>query len=294
MKKKIFSDVRVLVLIFAVATTSIFYLTIISYGDNADYSTYDGVPKAAIIDQLYSDWPNPQFQQDAKEFLESAGYQVDIFTTESVTVDFYKKLPTMNYQFVVVRTHGASEKSGDKSITLFTGERYTEEKYIQEQLFGHVKKATPLLERFYQSSPNKPSDWVQVNDTYRYLKTPANTVDETKDAYFALSPKFVKESMVGKFADTIFLLGGCNTLENPTLAKSLINRGASAVVGWDDVVGAGNNDGILLGLLHETLVNNLELEEAVDTLMKRYDEYNQIRMYKPYEATLKYYSEKNI
>ena len=131
---------------------------------------------------------------------------MDIFTTESVTVDFYKKLPTMNYQYVVVRTHGASEKSGDKSITLFTGERYTEEKYIQEQLFGHVKKATPLLERFYQSSSHEPSDWVQVNDTYRYLRTPANTFDDTKDAYFAISPKFVKESMVGKFAGTIFLL----------------------------------------------------------------------------------------
>ena len=151
--------------------------------EDAQLEAYDGVPKALIIDQLYDEMPNQHFHSRATEYLESAGYSVDIVTTQNVTVDFYKDLPKMNYKYVVVRTHGAENVN---DVVLFTGERYSEEEYIQEQLFGQVKRAAPLREIAYHVD-DSISEWVIVNSTTKYLITPANPVDETKDEYFRLS-----------------------------------------------------------------------------------------------------------
>jgi len=50
--------------------------------------------------------------------LEKAGYQVDVFTTKDITVDFFKNLPQMNYEFVVIRTHGVADFGNENSITI--------------------------------------------------------------------------------------------------------------------------------------------------------------------------------
>ena len=129
----------------------------------AQVLSYDGPPKALIIDQLYSEMPNDNFHKTATEYFQGAGYEVDIVTTENITVNFFKNLPSMNYNFVVIRTHGADNEEGNE-VVLFTGEKYTEQKYIQEQLFGQVRKATPLLEVAYNIESTGKSDWVIVNE----------------------------------------------------------------------------------------------------------------------------------
>ena len=230
----------------------------------AEVSSYDGPPKAVIIDQLYDDMPNESFHQMATSYLVEAGYQVDIVTTKDVTVDFYKNLPKMNYKYVVIRTHGA-ENADD--VVLFTGEKYSEEQYIQEQLFGQVKKATPLLELAYKvDDADGSSDWVIVNETTRYLSILAKPVDQTRNEYFAISPKLVKDAMNGRFDDTVFVLGGCNTMSNPSLAKSLIDRGSSMVLGWDDAVGNADNDRFMLFFLENILVRNADIDEVLNNL----------------------------
>ena len=229
----------------------------------AQLETYDGPPKAVIIDQLYDEIPNAKFHSKATEYLEKAGYTVDIVTTKDVTVDFYKKLPKMNYKFVIVRTHGA-ENTND--VVLFTGERYSEEEYIQEQLFGQLKKATPLREIVYKIDGSDSSDWVIVNETTMYLKTSIKPTDETIDEYFAIAPNFVSHGMEGKFHDTVFILGGCNTLSNPSLAQSLKDRGASLVVGWDNTVGSADNDLAILQFLKNLFVENKEMNEVLAEL----------------------------
>ncbi len=94
---------------------------------------------AAIIDQIHDSIPNKSFQQKALEYLENAGYDVDVYTTEDITVDFYKKLPSMNYKFIYIRTHSLEEVAKSQNSTfLFTGEKYKVNKYIQEQLFNQV------------------------------------------------------------------------------------------------------------------------------------------------------------
>jgi len=228
-----------------------------------ELQTYSGPPKAVIIDQLYDELPNDDFHTKTTGYLEKAGFQVDIVTTKDVTIDFYKNLPKMNYKYVIVRTHGA-ENSND--VVLFTGERYTEDKYIQEQLFGQVKKATPLLEISYKIDIDNSSKWIVVNETDRYMIIPANPVDDTRNDFFAISSELVEHGMNGKFDDTVFILGGCNTLSNPSLAKSLIDRGASVVLGWDNAVSNVDNDRAILFVLSGVFENNLELNHVLKNM----------------------------
>jgi len=232
---------------------------------DAENTTYTGPPKALIIDQLFNEIPNLGFYVSATEIFESAGYQLDIVKTDEVTVDFYKNLPKMNYKYIVIRTHGADNS---EDVVLFTGEKYTEDKYIHEQLFGQVKRATPLLQVVYRvtDSDGSHSGWVKVNDTTMMLKTSAKKEISAKNEYFAVAPKLVREAMDGQFDDTVFLLGGCNTMIQPTLANAFLDKGASLVVGWDNTVGSFDNDYAILLFLRDTLLAGLDTEEALSNV----------------------------
>ena len=98
------------------------------------------------------------------------------------------------------------------------------------------------------------------------MTTVANPVKEAKDEYFAISSDLVNHAMNGRFDDTIFLLGGCNTLSNPSLAKSLTDRGASLVLGWDNTVSNGDNDFALLSFLRGTLQEDSNTKQALKKL----------------------------
>ncbi len=101
-------------------------------------------PLAAIIDQLDDLFPNKRYQQKSLEYLENAGFDVDLYTTEDITVDFYKKLPSMNYKLIYIRTHSVEVVELGNSTLLFTGEKYDIDKHILEQLSGQVTKALPI------------------------------------------------------------------------------------------------------------------------------------------------------
>ncbi len=270
MKEKIPKS-KMLVFVSIIAVTFAVSILLIQNGE-AENLVYDGPPKAAIIDQLYDEMPNEIFHQKATEYLEAAGYEVDIFTTKDVTVDFYKNLPTMNYKLVVVRTHGTESNTGD-DVVLFTGERYTDDKYITEQLLGQVKKATPLLEIVYRANDNSSSEWIIVNDTYRYLKSPADQSERAQNEFFAISPKSV-ESMNGQFQDTIFILGGCDTMSNPSMSKALIEQGGSEVFGWDDTVGSVDNDNTILFFLRFHLVEGYAIDQTMEKIQKYQENLN--------------------
>ena len=60
-------------------------------------SAEEGISKALILDQLYADYPNDEFRQNATKLLKDAGFDVvDIANTTDITVDFYKNLPEEN------------------------------------------------------------------------------------------------------------------------------------------------------------------------------------------------------
>ena len=86
--------------------------------------------------------------------------------------------------------------------------------------------------------------------------------------------------MQGKFNDTIFMLGGCNTLSNPSLAKVLVEHGAPEVFGWDDSVGNVDNDYAMLYFLEQYLINDFQSEQIIENLSEIF-----IHEEMPYPAT---------
>jgi len=88
-----------------------------------------------------------------------------------------------------------------------------------------------------------------------------------KKRQFMIGSKLVDEGMVGQFPGSVIIMGGCETLAHSFLADSFIARGASSVIGWNDLVETKNNDKAILTVLEESLVNDLEINEAIDSAM---------------------------
>jgi len=206
---------------------------------------------AAIIDQLHDSIPNKSFQQKAQQYLENAGYDVDVYTTEDITVDFYKKLPSMNYKFIYIRTHSFEVAGDDDKTYLFTGEKYDINKYIQEQLSGQVSKGMPI----------------SVQEIMKLQESNELSIDML---YFVVGTKFVDELMVGKFPQTVIVIGGCESTKTDDLARSLISRGASEVVGWDRSINSLENDRVMLALLEEVLINKTGFYDAIPSVMQEF------------------------
>ncbi|MGH7884074.1 MAG: hypothetical protein ACRENO_00105 [Thermodesulfobacteriota bacterium] len=214
-------------------------------------------PLAAVIDQLNETIPNQDFNEKAQQYLELAGYQVDFYTTKDITIDFYKNLPSMDYKYILIRTHSLEEPKYDNATFLFTGEKYDVNKYFLEQISGQLGKGAPIY--------GEQREIIE--------KSNENLEDRM---YFLVGTKFVDELMVGKFSDSVILIGGCESLRNRDLAKSLILRGASDVIGWDRTVGASENDKILLEFLERTLVDKKKIDDVVIQLN---DEFSQDLMF---------------
>ena len=206
--------------------------------------------RAAIIDQIHDQIPNYDLQANATRMLEDAGYQVDLYTTQDITVEFYKKLPSMNYNFILIRTHGGEGNPDEEYPTrMFTGEKYFPEKYTLDQISGQVGYGFP----FYDE------------DLRRLQESTENPYDE---AYFTVGSKLVKEGMVGTFPDSIIIIGGCQSARSHDLMESLIHRGAGHVLGWDASIGAIDNDVAMTLLLEDFLVNKVPLRDAVAKINK--------------------------
>jgi len=271
-----------LIVIFSSIGTLAFQENIIQ---NESYN-YDGIPKAVIIDQLHNDIPGISFQTKANETLTNAGYEVDVFTTDELPVDFYKKLPSMNYEFIVIRSHAIGSDGpdidGDDPVAIFTGEKYRDDKYIQEQLSGQILKGAPFQASAVDVSVDL-SQWNQSEGAFE-ISTPWEIIDDS-DPYFLIGSKFVDEQMEGKFPNSVVVLAGCSTLSNPSLAKSFIKRGASSVIGWDNLIENFNNDKTNLLFLDNLLIKNMQTEEAVQSAM------NQSGYSTKYSANLSYYEE---
>jgi len=206
--------------------------------------------RAVIIDQLNDEIPNYNFQANATRMLEDAGYTVDLYTTKDITVEFYKKLPSMNYNFILIRTHGGEGNPDEEYPTiLFTGEKYATEKYTLDQLSGQVGRGFP----FYDVDLN------ELREKYG---------DPYEQAYFTVGSKLVKDGMEGTFPDSTIIIGGCQTARSNDLMMSFIRRGADNVLGWDATIAANDNDKVITSLLEDVLVNKVTLYNATKKINK--------------------------
>ena len=204
--------------------------------------------RAVIIDQLHDELPNFMFQEKAQMMLEDAGYHVDLYTTDEITVDFYKNLPSMNYHFILIRSHGGEDLPDENPTFLFTGEKYSKEKYTIEQISHQIGYGIPIY-----------------SEEYAELKESGQDVFD--QAYFTVGSKMV-DGMVGTFPDSIVIVGGCASASSHDLMVSLIHKGAKHALGWDGTIYSKDNDNAMILLLDEILVNQVPLYDAVAEINK--------------------------
>ncbi len=192
---------------------------------------------AAIIDQLSLTVPNRDFRKSATETLQQAGYGVDYYSGEEITVDFYRDLPLRGYDLLVLRVHAGITRDKishalkpEDGAGLFTNEPYDPTEYHREQTQGE------LINAFYTDDGPK---------------------------YFGITPAFVESSMRGRFNGALVILMGCDGLTTTRTAEAFLRMGASNFVSWTDSVYASHAD-IATERLLVHLQQGTALTEAVE------------------------------
>jgi len=217
------------------------------------WSGEGAAPKTAVIvDQLSLTQPNPDFAEKATETLEQAGYTVDYFAGEQVTVDFYRNLPAGHYGLILLRVHSGrsseidpttGEKTKREYVSLFTGEPYDDTKYVEDRnpeaggaelSFARIGRAT-----YYPDAP----------------------------PLFGISPNFIKYSMHDRFDRTVIIMMGCDGLISDMTAQAFVRKGAKAVMGWTGPVSADHTDAATERLVQHLVIDRIAPAKAVTQTM---------------------------
>jgi hypothetical protein len=212
--------------------------------------------KAAIIDQLSLTLPNQTFIETATNTLKQAGYTVDYYPGEKVTVEFYRNLPTHGYEIIILRVHSALG-ANNEPLALFTSERTSGTKYVYEQLNDQLQGVAFL--------PYKPGD----------------------PTYFGIPPKFVKLSMNGKFQDATIIAMGCDGLTQTDMAEAFIEKGAKAYISWNSSVSASHTDQATICLLQHLATDKQTINQAIEKTMKEVGpdpSYKSVLLYYPFKV----------
>lgn len=227
-----------IVFLFAVALLSLsLILPLIMSGGDSSVK-----PKAAVIDALIH-YPNHTFVDEATKILGDAGFEVDYIGYEEVTVDLYRRLPSMGYRLIIFRVHcgplirrlsNGTVIPGDDAV-LFTAETYNKSKYWNYQMSGQLARAR---------------------------------IVGRDELYFAVPPWFFDQCAEGRFQDTVIILDSCYGFYSSSMAETFVRRGAEVFIGWDGEVQAGHTDSAVITLLRALLIKGLTVEQSVDKVMK--------------------------
>ena len=212
------------------------YSSVFSSNQNAVDDTSE--PKAAIVDHLSISQPNQTFFQTSRAILEAAGYHVYYYGGGIVTVGFYRALPKEGFDLIIFRVHSTANctqeyEPGDY-VVFFTCEKYSKTKYVNEQLSYQL-----FIVRF-------PYD---------------------NQEYFGITPLFVRDSLNGRFKNTIIIMMGCDGLKYSSMAEAFTDRGAKVYVGWNGPVSASHTDETTIHLLQNFVTENQTIEQAVTGTM---------------------------
>ena len=208
--------------------------------------------RAAIVDQLALTEPNPSFSEKATELLQEAGYTVDYYPGEQVTVDFYRDLPTFKYDLLVMRTHTAR----------FEGESLTLDDPVRRQ---QVLDAFGQDVFFFTSELYDRSKYAEERDAFRLFAVRYRQGGDER--YFGVTPHFIESSMRGSFDGATIIIMGCDGLLFENTPQALVEKGAKAVIGWDGLVTSSHTDAATERLLQHLVVEGLPLGEAVQKAM---------------------------
>ncbi|MEM2995282.1 MAG: hypothetical protein QXI91_04620 [Candidatus Bathyarchaeia archaeon] len=219
-------------------------------------------PKAAIIDQLSSSQlfqgtrcVNETFVGYAKTLLYQRFSSVDYYS-DNATVEQYTKLASLNYKLIIWRAHSALDQNN--YIAICSSERYVSgmyEQYSSEQLKLCNITGDPFL-------------------------------------YFAITPKFIKECMSGRFEDTVIILMSCNGLKTgyTKTAEAFIEKGVKAFISWDGWIDKFDNDNGIALLLDYLINQNNTIAEAVRKIPEYFTDLGKSRLdYYPHSSAVENY-----
>ena len=198
-----------------------------------------GPPTAAIVDQLSLTFPNEEFVREATAKLEAAGYTVDYFPGEEVTVSFYRRLPTRGYDLILFRSHAdrlqATTPAGElvDEVILFTSEPYTTERYQSEQAANDL-----VIARYRDGG----------------------------EPYFGIGAGFI-DNGAGDYDGATIIMMGCEGLLTERTAEAFVGRGAEVYISWDETVSAAHTDAATDVLLQYLLIEGLTAADAVAMTM---------------------------
>jgi hypothetical protein len=190
------------------------------------------VPKAAILDGLYDTEPNATLIESMVNCISSAGYRVDVFRGTNVTIDLLRNIG--GYKILILRLHSTIHTDG--FLYIFSGEQYTESKYVNEQLMGAVRKAY--------------------------------TFNESETPYFALNAVFLGNNNPDGLKGTTIILTGCNGTATPYVIQRFFERGVKAYISWNGYVDLSHSDEATLRLVRALYTEKLGLNEATTEVMK--------------------------
>jgi hypothetical protein len=189
------------------------------------------VPKAAILDGVYAGSQDLAYEQSLTKYLSIAGYGVDVFRGENVTIDLLRNIG--GYKVLILRLHSAIG-SGGGFLYLFSGEKYTQSKYVQEQLSGAVREAI----------------------TFENV------------SYFAINAVFLGENNPTGLKDSTIMLMGCNGTGSSYSIQRLLDRGVKAYIAWTGYVELSYSDETTLTLVKALYLERSSVQAAVEEAMK--------------------------
>jgi hypothetical protein len=239
-ERRIATAIFLVFILLIVVFSSYFTYNFLNQPQNQTTNPASSQLKAAIVDQLSLTFPNQTFIETATNTLEQAGYAVDYYAGEEVTVEFYRNLPTHGYKIIILRVHStATTAQGiEAPVALFTSERYSQTKYVYEQLNDQLGRVGFSAEERQMGIE-----------------------------YFGLTYLFVTQSMKGSFQNTIVIMMGCEGLENPLMAKAFAEKGAKVYISWNQPVSASHTDTATVSLLQKLVVEKQTIKQAVHSTM---------------------------
>jgi len=240
-ERRIATAIFLTFILLIVVFSSYFTYNFLNQPQNQTTNPASSQLKAAIVDQLSLTFPNQTFIETATNTLKQAGYTVDYYAGEEVTVEFYRNLPTHGYSIIILRVHSsAAELQGkefvETPVGIFTSESYSQTKYVYEQLTDQLVTASYTM-------PQPPY-------------------------YFAIVPKFVTSSIKGTLQNTIIIMMGCEGLNNTKMAEAFIQKGAKAYIGWKGSVSASHTDIATTRLLQHLIIEKQTINQAIENTMK--------------------------
>lgn len=240
-ERKIAKAIFITLILLIIILSGYFGYSYLNQSQNQTLNQESSQPKAAIVDQLSLTFPNRTFIETATNILKQAGYIVDYFPGEKVTVDFYRNLPLHGYKIIILRVHSTATNPdmSEGPVTLFTSEPYSQTKYVYEQLTDQLVKVA------YSNEGAKKEIF-----------------------YFGINPPFVTSSMRGKFQNAMVIMMGCEGLDNTLMAQAFIQKGASVYISWNKGVTASHTDSATTHLLQHFVIEKMTVKQAIQETYK--------------------------